>query len=192
MRADRLEITIPGLPDHREAQLPGNFSARRQRVPVQMEELLSGAQSELIQWICSSETEGEFEQRISELRSLERPIKIRQGSDVLGIYSSQERAIYLDPEKIRPCADQISSRRSTILYGDLYRLVTIHEEAHALHHLAVDRRAGSRIWEDFETITSCLKEILAQRFTYKACQYHSSLLKAFEALETAQPLVYRL
>ena len=192
MRADKLENKNDGLPIHREARLPGSFSPSEVRVSGHVEELISGPASEQIQWIFSGETEEEFEQRLSELEFLERAPKIRHSIDVLGTYRSGERTVYLDPDKIRLCADLLSTGSFTIWYKNLYRVVEIHEEAHAVHHLAADQKDGYCIWEEFDSIPTCLKEILAQLFTYEACKYTSRLLETFEILEKTQPMVYRL
>ncbi len=147
---------------------------------------------EEIQRIFSPIREEGFEKRMSELRSFEQPLKIESAVDVLGIYRSRERTIYLHPNRIHSCAERLAAHCSAIRYEALYRVVMIHEEAHALHHLAADRKKGYRIWDEFDEVPSCLQEILAQRFAYEDCKQDSSLLLTFEALENTQPLAYKL
>jgi predicted Mrr-cat superfamily restriction endonuclease len=84
------------------------------------------------------------------------------------------------------------SKQVAIEDPDLLQVVKIHEESHALHHMAVDPSNNNKIWDEFADVNPCLLEILAQLFTYYAVEPEKRLLNAFLELEKRQPLAYRL
>jgi hypothetical protein len=150
--------------------------------------------------ILQIEDEKAFDAALKEIRPVYEEIKVlNEVVDPLGIYESSSRIIEIDPRKITDYeelmwSDGVNIWEESRHRGEeiLRRVVELHLEAHALHHLAKDPLNEGRIWEEFADTSTVLKEILAQLFTFHECQDDPSLLKTFMELEKRQSIEYRL
>ena len=150
------------------------------------------SQSELIASILDSENDEEFNALLAKLRPCPEPISIEVTVDPLGIYIPKEKLIKIDKDKIDRCANHMGGQGASVDFDQLTRIVRIHEDSHALHHLAGDIRKNNEIWNQFIGMPPCVTEMLAQLFTYHALGSNGGLVNAFYELEKRQPLVYHL
>jgi len=148
--------------------------------------------AERVALILDLENEGEFNASLRQFEPCPEPVEVQEPVDLLGIYDSGTKTIVIDKNKIRKCVGQWSAEQVNISYEDLKKVVEIHEDAHALHHLAGDPKNNNEIWDGFGDTPSYLLEILAQLFAHDECQHDHRLAVAFEELEKRQPLTYRL
>ncbi len=150
--------------------------------------------------ILQIEDEKAFDAALKKIRPVYEEIKVlNEVVDPLGIYESSSRIIMIDPRKIAYCAEHLLDDGVNIWEESRHRweesirrVVELHLEAHALHHLAKDPLNEGRIWEEFADTSTVLKEILAQLFTFHECQDDPSLQKTFMELEKRQSIEYRL
>ena len=150
--------------------------------------------------ILQIKDEKAFDAALKEIRPVYEEIKVlNEVVDPLGIYESSSRIIMIDPRKIAYCAEHLLDDGVNIWEESRHRweesirrVVELHLEAHALHHLAKDPLNEGRIWEEFADTSTVLKEILAQLFTFHECQDDPSLQKTFMELEKRQSIEYRL
>jgi hypothetical protein len=199
MRDDKLELREEVTIE--EGVIPTNLrelSYRENLVDPDEMGLLRGRED--LPHILQIEDEKAFDAALKEIRPVYEEIKVlNEVVDPLGIYESSSRIIEIDPRKITDYeelmwSDGVNIWEESRHRGEeiLRRVVELHLEAHALHHLAKDPLNEGRIWEEFADTSTVLKEILAQLFTFHECQDDPSLLKMFMELEKRQSIEYRL
>lgn len=153
-------------------------------------------QSDLIAILFRSETDEQFDDLLEDLlRDLEpSPVELslEDTIDPLGIYSPVDKLIKIDENKIHRCSEYMRTQGALVEFDQLSKIVRIHEDSHALHHLAGDPQNKNRIWDKFKDNPPCVLEMLAQLFTYNAIRFDRALLKAFDELEKRQSWVYHL
>lgn len=73
---------------------------------------------------------------------------------------------------------------------EILEITKIHERFHAVHHLTLDKNGA--IWDEFPTVPSFFKELLAQLFTWIHIRdNNSNLIQDFRDLNSTQPLIYQ-
>jgi hypothetical protein len=159
-------------------------------IPVDSEQL--DRLAEMVWSILKSDTDEDFKRRLGEIARWPQSIALHQTVNTLGCYDSQKKTITIDRDKISRCAAYMRSQGQNISDSVLQRVVQIHEEAHALHHLAQDSSNNDRIWDEFSQTPSYLLETLAQLFAHQSCCSDQTLKTTFLELEKRQPIEYRL
>ena len=153
-------------------------------------------QSHLIAKILRSESDEEFDSRLEDFLSHLEPspvdLPMDDAIDPLGIYIPGDKLIKIDENKIHRCSDYMKAQSATVEFDQLSRVVRIHEDSHALHHLAGDPQRNNKIWDKFGTNPPCVLEMLAQLFTFCVVRSDKILLNAFYELERRSPPVYHL
>ena len=134
--------------------------------------------ADLIAYIHDAETDEDFDSRLTDLERCTEATGLGSTADPLGIYDPRFQRVTIDDAKIHRCAESMRTQQITIEDGDLLRVVEIHEDSHALHHLAVDSH-NNEIWLEFPYVSLCLLEILAQLFTHYEVEKDARLLKCF-------------
>ena len=186
MRDEKLILTEQ--PKHEFGDLDSNLPTNVMDLP---DDWLDGL-SDLIHEIVFIENDEEFDSRLKHLEPCPAVSLIQESVDPLGMYYPWKRTIKIDEKKIHRCTDHMQAQRAKATYDHLSKIITIHEESHALHHLAGDRQKNNQIWDKFGDNPSYVLEMLAQLFTYHEVASNAELLDAFYELEKRQPLVYHL
>lgn len=148
--------------------------------------------SDLIGDIFFIENDEEFESLLRHLEPCPGASLIQESVDPLGMYYPSNKTIKIDENKIHRCANNMQAQGAKATYDQLSKIIAIHEESHALHHLAPDTKKNNDIWDQFINMPSYVLEMLAQLFTYYEVTSNTELLDAFYELEKRQPLVYHL
>lgn len=148
--------------------------------------------SDLIGDIFFIENDEEFESRLRRLEPFPGASLIQESLDPLGMYYPSNKTIKIDENKIHRCANNMQAQGAKATYDHLSKIIAIHEESHALHHLAGDTQKNNDIWDQFINTPSYVLEMLAQLFTYHEVTSDTELLDAFYELEKRQPIVYHL
>lgn len=168
--------------------LPGELRTPSVSIDIALLERLA----EIVARILENEPGEDFNRKLGELKPVPVPVGLQERIDILGLYDSGQKRITVDVAKISRCAEDMRACGQNVSDADLVRVVEIHEEQHALHHLAQDGQNNSSIWHEFSCTPSYLLESLAQLFTYNVCQSNTALEYAFVQLEKLQPCEYRL
>ena len=146
--------------------------------------------------IFRSETKEQFDALLEDFLSHLEPSPmdwiIEDTIDPLGIYIPVDRLIKIDENKIHRCSDYMKTQGALVEFDQLSKIVRIHEDNHALHHLAGDPRNKNEIWDKFMNNPPSVLEMLAQLFTFHAVCSDKILLNAFYELEKRSPPVYHL
>lgn len=143
--------------------------------------------------ILFSETDESFEKGLHELGSCPGSVSLgEEVVDPLGIYSPADCLVKIDENKIHRCTVNMRNQGCSIDYQHLSKVVEIHENQHALHHLAGDSRQNGATWTEFRDCPSFILEILAQLFTFYEVSSDTILKNAFIELEKRQDTVYHL
>lgn len=186
MRDEKLILTIQ--PKHEFGDLDSNIPTNVMNVP---DDWLDGL-SDLIGKLFFVENDEEFDSLLRHLEPGPAASLIEGSVDPLGMYYPSNRMIKIDENKIHRCANNMQAQGAKATYDHLSKIVAIHEESHALHHLAGDPQKDYEIWNQFINMPSYVLEMLAQLFTYHEVASNTELREAFYELEKRQPLVYHL
>lgn len=186
MRDEKLILTVQ--PKIEFGDLDSNIPTNVMNVP---DDWLDGL-SDLIAKLFFIENDEEFDSLLRGLEPGPAASLIEETVDPLGMYYPSNRTIKIDENKIHRCADYMQAQGAKATFDHLSKIIAIHEESHALHHLAGDPQKDNEIWDKFGDSPSYVLEMLAQLFTYHEVCSDSELLQAFYELEKRQPLVYHL
>lgn len=148
--------------------------------------------SEYVAEILFSESEETFQRLLSDLGQCLATMTMEAVFDPLGIYMPFEKTIKIDENKIHRCVREMQKRGASLSFSDLSEIVGIHEDKHALHHLAGDSRNNGEIWINFGDYPSFIIEMLAQLFTFHEVNGDRTKEIAFFELERHQSIVYHL
>lgn len=139
-----------------------------------------------------SESEETFERLLNDLGQCPATMIMDMVLDPLGIYVPSEKMIKIDENKIHLRVCEMQKRGASLSFSDLSEIVRIHEDKHALHHLAGDSRSNGEIWIQFGNHPSFILEMLAQLFTFHEVSGDKTKENAFFELERYQSIVYHL